>query len=120
MGRKFTAYQSDFSDRASVYKFIEAVKKNEPPVDILVNNAGTILRAPASKHPDDYWDKVIEVNLNAQFVLAREFGKGMLEKGKGKIIFTASLLTFQGGITCLLYTSPSPRDATLSRMPSSA
>ena len=53
----------------------------------------------AAEHPDDYWDKVIEVNLSAQFVLSREIGKGMLERGSGKIIFTASLLTFQGGIT---------------------
>ena len=68
-------------------------------IDILVNNAGTILREPATNHSDDYWDKVIEVNLNAQFVLSRELGKRMLERGAGKIIFTASLLTFQGGIT---------------------
>ena len=65
----------------------------------MVNNAGTILRAPAAEHPDEYWDKVIEVNLNAQFLLTREFGKDMVERGHGKIIFTASLLTFQGGIT---------------------
>jgi len=57
------------------------------------------MRAPAADHPDGYWDRVIEVNLNAQFVLSREVGKGMLERGSGKIIFTASLLTFQGGIT---------------------
>ncbi len=99
LGRQFTAYQADFSDRKAVYQFISEVKKSGVSVDILVNNAGTILRAPAAEHPDDYWDKVIEVNLNAQFVLAREFGKMMLEKGSGKIIFTASLLTFQGGIT---------------------
>ena len=60
---------------------------------------GTILRKPAAEHPDDYWDKVIEVNLNAQFVLSREFGKEMVARGSGKVIFTASLLTFQGGIT---------------------
>ena len=99
LGRQFTGYQADFSDRKAVYQFISEVKKSGVSVDILVNNAGTILRAPAAEHPDDYWDKVIEVNLNAQFVLAREFGKMMLEKGSGKIIFTASLLTFQGGIT---------------------
>lgn len=99
LGRNFTAYQADFSDRTALYHFIESVKSNEKPIDILVNNAGTILRAPAAEHPDEYWDKVIDVNLNAQFILAREFGKRMLENGKGKIIFTASLLTFQGGIT---------------------
>ena len=58
-----------------------------------------ILRKPAAEHPDEFWDKVIEVNLNAQFILAREIGRGMLARGRGKIIFTASLLAFQGGIT---------------------
>ena len=52
----------------------------------------SILRKPAAEHPDEWWDTVIEVNLNAQFVLAREFGKEMLARGKGKIVFTASLL----------------------------
>lgn len=99
LGRKFTAYTCDFSDRASLYEFIAKVKEQHPPVDILVNNAGSILRAPAAEHPDEYWDKIIEVNLNAQFVLSREFGKDMIARGSGKIIFTASLLTFQGGIT---------------------
>jgi 2-deoxy-D-gluconate 3-dehydrogenase len=79
------------------------VKRDVPRVDILVNNAGTIFRTPAEEHPDEYWDKVIEVNLNAQFVLAREFGKLMVERGKGKIVFTASVLTFQGGITVPSY-----------------
>jgi 2-deoxy-D-gluconate 3-dehydrogenase len=82
-----------------LYAFIAQVKADVPQVDILVNNAGTILRKPAAEHPDDYWDKVIEVNLNAQFILAREFGKEMVDRGYGKIVFTASLLTFQGGIT---------------------
>ncbi|RME94997.1 MAG: SDR family oxidoreductase [Bacteroidetes bacterium] len=99
LGRKFYAFQADFADRQAIYNFIEQVDAEAPPIDILVNNAGTILRKPAAEHPDEYWDKVIEVNLNAQFILAREFGKRMLERGAGKIIFTASLLTFQGGIT---------------------
>ncbi len=100
LGRKFKAYQADFSNRKSIYDFLEKMKSDgTPDIDILVNNAGTILRAPAAEHSDEYWDRVIEVNLNAQFVLAREIGKAMLQKGKGKIIFTASLLTFQGGIT---------------------
>ena len=98
-GRKFTAYQADFGNRSSLYAFIEKVKAEHPVIDILVNNAGTILRKPAAEHPDDYWDIVIEVNLNAQFVLSREIGKEMVARGAGKIIFTASLLTFQGGIT---------------------
>jgi 2-deoxy-D-gluconate 3-dehydrogenase len=97
--RSFRGYACDFSVREDLYQFIRQVKKDVSQVDILVNNAGTILRAPAAEHPDEYWDKIVEVNLNAQFVLSREFGKDMVARGSGKIIFTASLLTFQGGIT---------------------
>lgn len=98
-GRSFTAYSCDFSDRQALYQFIERVKSNSPTIDILINNAGTILRKPAVEHPDEYWDKVIEVNQTAQFILTREFGKDMVARQSGKIVFTASLLTFQGGIT---------------------
>ena len=103
LGRKFTPYACDFADRVALYKFIAQVKADFPRIDILVNNAGTIFRKPAAEFPDEGWDNVIEVNLNAQFILAREFGKEMLARGSGKIIFTASLLTFQGGITVPSY-----------------
>jgi 2-deoxy-D-gluconate 3-dehydrogenase len=99
LGRKFSAYQCDFSSRSDLYRFIEEVKSQHKQVDILVNNAGSILRAPAAEHSDELFDKIIEINLNSQFVLAREFGKEMLTRKQGKVIFTASLLTFQGGIT---------------------
>ncbi|AFV00525.1 SDR family NAD(P)-dependent oxidoreductase [Simiduia agarivorans] len=98
-GRQFSAYQCDFGDRAALYQFIEQVKADHPKIDVLINNAGTILRAPAAEHPDGMWDKVIDVNLNAQFILTREIGKEMVARGEGKIVFTASLLTYQGGIT---------------------
>lgn len=103
LGRKFYAYQCDFKNRPDLYDFIGKVKADCPPVDILVNNAGNILRKPAAEHPDEYWDEIMEINLNSQFILAREFGKEMLEKGQGKIIFTASLLTFQGGVNVPSY-----------------
>jgi len=99
LGRSFTGYAADFSDRPALYAFIARVKADFPRIDILINNAGTILRQPAAEHSDAYWDKVMETNLNAQFILSREIGKEMLARGSGKIIFTASLLTFQGGIT---------------------
>ena len=57
-----------------------------------------ILRKPAAEHPDEYWDKVLSLNLDAPFILAREIGKKMIDRGSGKIIFTCSLLSFQGGI----------------------
>ena len=96
LGRKFTGYTCDLGNRKSVQEFL---RTDFPVIDILVNNAGTILRKPAAEHPDEYWDLVIETNLNAQFFISREIGKRMVERGAGKIIFTASLLTFQGGIT---------------------
>lgn len=99
LGRSFKAYACDFSDRKALYGFIADVKKDFPVIDILVNNAGTILRAPAVEHSDELWDKVIEVNQNAQFILTREIGKEMVKRKSGKVIFTASLLTYQGGIT---------------------
>lgn len=98
LGRKFDAYACDFSDRTALRTFSETVQANHQ-IDILINNAGTILREPAANHPDEMWDKVIEINLNAQFILTRDIGRHMVERGSGKIIFTASLLTFQGGIT---------------------
>ena len=98
-GRKYWGYACDLSDRKQVYAFIGKVKEECPPIDILVNNGGTILRKPAAEHPDEYWDRIVEIDLNAQFILAREFGREMLKRGAGKIIFTASLLSFQGGIT---------------------
>ena len=99
LGRSFSAFRCDFSKREDLYRFIGEVMAERPVIDILINNAGTVLREPAESHPDEYWDRIIETNLNAQFILSRELGKPMLARGSGKIIFTASLLTFQGGIT---------------------
>ena len=98
-GKKIYAYQCDLSSRDSVYSFLQKVKADHPRIDILINNAGHILRKPVAEHPDDYWDTIININLNAQFILAREIGKRMVEQGSGKIVFTCSLLSFQGGIT---------------------
>ena len=113
LGRSFRSYACDFSDRDALRAFVAQVKADVAQIDILVNNAGTILREPAADHPDEYWDKVIEVNLNAQFVLAREFGKEMVARGCGKIVFTASLLSFQGGITVPGYAAAKGGIATL-------
>lgn len=98
LGRKFKAYQADFSNRDSLYAFIKQLNADYPRIDILVNNAGTILRNPAAEHSDEFWDEVLEVNLSSQFILSREIGARMIAEGSGKIIFTASLLSFQGGI----------------------
>ncbi|MEP6016862.1 MAG: SDR family oxidoreductase [Paracoccaceae bacterium] len=98
-GRSFAGYRCDFSDRAALNTFLAQLAKDSIEPDILVNNAGTIKRQPAADHTDALWDEVIQVNLSAQFILSREIGRTMVARGSGKIIFTASLLTFQEGLT---------------------
>ncbi len=105
LGRDFRSYRCDFADRDAVYELIDSVRRDVGAVDVLVNNAGTIARAPAAEHSDELWDRVLEVNLTAPFVLSRELGQDMLARGRGKIVFVASLLSFQGGITVPGYTA---------------
>ena len=99
LGRRFSPYRCDFADRQALQRFIARVKSDHPRVDILVNNAGTILRKPAAEHPDEYWDRVLEINLSAQFLITREIGRGMVDRGSGKVLFISSVLSYQGGIT---------------------
>jgi 2-deoxy-D-gluconate 3-dehydrogenase len=98
LGRRFTAYQADLTNRAALYDMLEKVKTNHKTIDILLNNAGMIRRQAAAEHSDENWDTVLSINLDAAFILARELGKDMLSRRSGKIIFTCSLLSFQGGI----------------------
>jgi 2-dehydro-3-deoxy-D-gluconate 5-dehydrogenase len=100
-GRSFTSLQADLSQRSQIYRLTERLTNEQ--IDILVANAGSNRRHPAVDFPDEDWDFLIELNLTSQFILAREIGRGMLARGKGKMIFTASLLTFQGGITVPAY-----------------
>jgi 2-deoxy-D-gluconate 3-dehydrogenase len=112
-GRSFTGIATDFADRSSVEQL--AARLAGERIDILVNNAGTIERAPAADHPLASWDRVLEVNLSSQFVLTQAIARGMLERGRGKIIFTASLLSFQGGINVPGYAAAKSGIAGLTR-----
>jgi len=114
-GRTFVGRACDLSDRASLYELLGWLDTAGHQIDILVNNAGIIIRHPAVEHTDEYWDEVMEVNLNAPFILARELGRRMVERRSGKIIFTASLLSFQGGITVPGYTASKSAIAGLTR-----
>jgi 2-deoxy-D-gluconate 3-dehydrogenase len=105
LGRSFEAIQTDLADAQAVAALGRRLAEQDRPVDILVNNAGTIRRAPAASHPHEDWNLVLQVNLNAQFALAQAVGANMVARGTGKIIFTASLLSFQGGINVPGYTA---------------
>jgi 2-deoxy-D-gluconate 3-dehydrogenase len=104
-GRSFEAIAADLADPAAVQALARRLTTGDRPVDILVNNAGTIRRTPAAQHSDADWNLVLQVNLTAQFALARAVGAVMVQRGQGKIIFTASLLSFQGGINVPGYTA---------------
>lgn len=105
LGHAFTAYRCDLSSREETYDLVRRVKNDFPVVDILFSNAGAISRSPAVEHSDEVWDRIIEINLSSHFVLAREFGKDMVARGAGKIVFTASMMSFHGGLLIPSYTA---------------
>jgi 2-deoxy-D-gluconate 3-dehydrogenase len=104
-GKSFTGYRVDFAEREAVLAFADELDSDGRPIDILVNNAGTIERAPAAEHSLASFERVLQVNLSSQFALTQRVGQGMLAQGHGKVIFTASLLSFQGGINVPGYTA---------------
>ncbi len=73
------------------------------PVDILVNNAGLTRRAPVLEYSEQDWDDVLQVQLKVVFQLSQAVARGMKDRGWGRIVNIASLLSFQGGITVPAY-----------------
>lgn len=102
-GRKAFALTGDLSDSGTPRRLIESTIDHFGQLDILVNNAGTIRRAPATEYSEEDWAAVIEVNLSSVFRMAQLAGRHMIERGGGKILNIASLLSFQGGITVPAY-----------------
>lgn len=94
---------ADFRDKKDVEKAFGRAMALLGDLDILVNNAGMQMRHPAEEFPLEDWDTVLTVNLTSAFIMSQLAGKVMLQKGYGKIINIASLLSFQGGITVPAY-----------------
>ena len=103
LGRQALAVRADLSSREAPAELVTATLAEFERIDILVNNAGTIRRAPAVDFSEADWDHVIDVNLRSVFRLCQLAARGMLERGRGKIVNIASLLSFQGGITVPAY-----------------
>lgn len=100
VGRRAVPLVANLQDRASSDGLVrQTLEAFDGRFDILINNAGSVRRKPAVEHPDEDWDAIIEINLTSVFRLARAAGKHFLDQGSGKIVNTASLLSFQGGIT---------------------
>ena len=103
IGRKVLAVGCDQSSPEAISRAAKEAFDLTGAVDILVNNAGTIRRSPAHEYSDEDWSAVIDTNLTGVFQFCRAIGSTMIEKGHGKIINIASLLSFQGGITVPAY-----------------
>lgn len=96
-GVRYITRSGDVRDKAVCRMLVDDTVAAFGSIDILVNNAGTIRRAPAAEHSEEFWNEVIDTNLNAVWFLSQYAGRKMLAQGRGKIINTASLMSFQGG-----------------------
>jgi len=103
LGRRSLALHADLADRAAADRLVAETVAEFGDIDILINNAGTIRRAPAVEYSEADWDLVVQVNQTSVFRLCQAAGRRMLERGRGKIVNIASLLSFQGGITVPAY-----------------
>jgi 2-deoxy-D-gluconate 3-dehydrogenase len=102
-GRRALAVSGNLQNREVPRRLVETTLGEFGRIDILINNAGTIRRAAAVDYSEEDWDVVIEVNLSSVFRLSQLAGRHMIERGRGKIVNIASLLSFQGGITVPAY-----------------
>ncbi|MBB4278720.1 2-dehydro-3-deoxy-D-gluconate 5-dehydrogenase KduD [Rhizobium mongolense] len=104
-GARFHAIKADLGTITPVKRIVAETLSVFGALDILVNNAGIIRRADAIDFTEEDWDAVIDTNLKTAFFLSQAAGRHMIEKGRGKIINIASLLSFQGGIRIPSYTA---------------
>lgn len=105
LGRKAWAVAADLSERDAALALADSAEAHAGEIDILINNAGTIRRQPAVDHEMADWELVMRTNLDATWQLSQRIGRGMVTRGRGKIINVASLLSFSGGITVPAYTA---------------
>jgi len=104
-GRQAWTVSADLSIRDDVKRLADDAARLAGRIDILVNAGGTIARHPAADFPSDEWDRVLRTNLDAVWLLSQRVGRSMVERGSGKIVNVASLLSFSGGVTVPAYTA---------------
>jgi 2-deoxy-D-gluconate 3-dehydrogenase len=117
LGRRFLPVHCDFleADVEKLQAVVAQVVEGLGGLDILINNAGIIRRAPALEYSEDDWDAVIHVNLKTVFFLSQAAARAMVERGGGKIVHIASVLSYQGGILVPPYTAAKSGLAGLTR-----
>jgi 2-dehydro-3-deoxy-D-gluconate 5-dehydrogenase len=105
LGRRAEIIDADLATIAPIDAAVKTTLDTFGRIDILVNNAGIIRRADAVDFTEADWDDVIDTNLKSVFFLSQAIGRHMIERGTGKIINIASMLSFQGGIRVPSYTA---------------
>lgn len=105
-GRKALGIPADLSSIASADQIVEKTLKEFGRIDILVNNAGIIRRSPITEFSEKDWDDVININQKTLFFLTQKVARVLIKQNEGgKVINTASMLSFQGGILVPSYTA---------------
>jgi gluconate 5-dehydrogenase len=102
-GIKVFGYVCDVTDEQKVNETVEKIEKEVGIIDILVNNAGIIKRIPMLEMKAEDFRKVIDVDLNAPFIVSKAVIPGMIKKGHGKIINICSMMSELGRETVSAY-----------------
>lgn len=97
IGIEAAAWTLDVTDESAIIRIVGEIGEAFDHIDILVNNAGTALREPTESLSTEAWDRVMATNSTAAFVCAREVGRGMLRRKRGRIINIASIMGLVGG-----------------------
>ena len=103
LGIEAHGYICDVTDEEAVQKMVGQVREEVGIIDILVNNAGIIKRIPMTEMTADEFRAVVDVDLNAPFIVSKAVIPGMIEKGHGKIINICSMMSELGRETVSAY-----------------
>jgi gluconate 5-dehydrogenase len=104
-GAQATGAAFDVTDQGQIAQAVRTIEEQTGPIDILVNNAGIQKRAPIVDMPEATWREVLEVNLTSVFLTTQQVAKGMIGRGRGKIINICSLTSEVGRATIAPYTA---------------
>jgi gluconate 5-dehydrogenase len=96
-------YVCDVTNEAAVQELVRKINEEVGTIDILVNNAGIIRRIPMTEMSAEEFRKVIDVDLNAPFIVSKAVIPGMIAKGHGKIINICSMMSELGRETVSAY-----------------
>ena len=106
IGKQFLSIHFDLRETKNISQIVEKTIDKFGKVDILFNNAGIIRRTPALDFSEQDWDDVMNINIKNLYFLSQAVARKFVEqKSRGKIINTASLLSYQGGILVPSYTA---------------